>query len=223
MRCCILLVVVCIATVWTARPAHTKIIEETIELPVEVVDARRKPLRHTIKVVVFRDDARAKAPFLILNHGRNSDPAKRQAVRAAQFAANARYFVSKGFVVLFPVRIGFGATGGPDVESSGPCAARDYQHAYETGAKQSLAVIAHARTLPYVDAARGIVLGQSFGGTTAIALAAKQIPGVLAAVNFAGGGGGRPDTHPGEPCSIERMTALFASYGDPRRHRPAAR
>ena len=56
-------------------------------------------------------------------------------------------------------------------------------------------------------------MGQSFGGTTAIALAAKSIPGVLAAVNFAGGGGGRPDTHPEQPCGADRMTDLFASYG----------
>ena len=33
------------------------------------------------------------------------------------------------------------------------------------------------------------------------------------AVNFAGGGGGRPDTHPEQPCSADRMTELFASYG----------
>ena len=36
---------------------------------------------------------------------------------------------------------------------------------------------------------------------------------MLAGVNFAGGGGGRPDTHPEQPCSVERMTQLFASYG----------
>ena len=56
-------------------------------------------------------------------------------------------------------------------------------------------------------------MGQSFGGTPAITIAAKNIPGVLATINFAGGGGGRPDTHPEEPCGADRMSELFANYG----------
>lgn len=193
--------------------AQAKIIQEEIDIPVEVTDAAGHLVRQPIKVTVFRDDARARSPFLILNHGRNSDPAKRVAVRPAQFAANARYFASLGFAVFFPLRIGHGATGGPDVDASGPCRAKDYRRSYEVGAVQNQAVIARAKSLPYVDPERGIVLGQSYGGTLAITLAARRIEGVRAAVNFAGGGGGRPLTHPGEPCGVERMTALFASSG----------
>jgi len=196
-----------------ACPLDAKAVEETIEVSVEVADARGQILRQPIKVTIFRDDSRLRAPFLILNHGRSNDAAKRLSVRASQFAANARYFVSKGYAVFFPVRVGYGATGGPDIENSGPCAAKAYRRVYEAGARQSIAVIEHAKSLPYIDPTRGVVLGQSFGGTNAITLAAKNIPGVLAAVNFAGGGGGRPDTHPEQPCGIDRMTDLFASYG----------
>jgi dienelactone hydrolase len=64
-----------------------------------------------------------------------------------------------------------------------------------------------------VDARRGLAVGQSFGGTTAIALAAKAPPGIVATVNFAGGGGGNPVTQPERPCLPERLAALFASYG----------
>jgi CubicO group peptidase (beta-lactamase class C family)/dienelactone hydrolase len=193
--------------------AQAKIVQEEIEVPVEVADATGQLVRQPIKVTVFRDEARAKSPFLILNHGRSSDPTKRAAIRPAQFAANARYFASLGFAVFFPVRIGNGATGGPDLDASGPCRAKNYPRSYEVGAIQSEAVIARAKSLPYVDPARGIVLGQSYGGTLAITLAAKHIEGVLAAVNFAGGGGGRPQTHPGAPCGANRLTALFVDYG----------
>jgi CubicO group peptidase (beta-lactamase class C family)/dienelactone hydrolase len=204
------------ALLWTIGlccGAQAKIIQEEIAVPVEVADANGQLVRQPIKVTIFRDDARARSPFLILNHGRSSDPAKRAATRPAQFAANARYFASLGFAVFFPVRIGNGATAGPDLDASGPCRAKDYRRSYEVGVVQSEAVIARAKSLHYVDPAKGIVLGQSYGGTLAITLAAKRIEGVFAAVNFAGGGGGRPLTHPGEPCGIDRMTELFAAYG----------
>jgi CubicO group peptidase (beta-lactamase class C family) len=74
-------------------------------------------------------------------------------------------------------------------------------------------VITFAKTQSYVDPNRGLVVGQSFGGATAIALAAKNLPGVMAAINFAGGGGGNPDKHPQHPCRDDLMGALFASYG----------
>ena len=150
---------------------------------------------------------------MILNHGRSSDATKRQAVKAAQYGANARYLVGQGFTVLFLIRVGYGATGGPNIENSGPCDAKAYRPVYEAAAKQTMAAIEHAKSLPYVDPGRGLVMGQSFGGTTAITLAAKNVPGILAAVNFAGGGGGRPDTHPEQPCGSDRMAELFANYG----------
>jgi CubicO group peptidase (beta-lactamase class C family) len=197
----------------TACPLAAKLVETTIEVPVEVRDAQGQIVRQPIKVTIFRDDARPRAPFMILNHGRSAKAVQRAGVKPAQYAANARYFVSRGYAVFMPVRIGYGASGGADVENSGPCAAKAYRRVYEAGTTQSLSVIEFAKAQPYVDPARGIVVGQSFGGTITIALAARNVPGVLAGVNFAGGGGGRPDTHPEQPCSVERMTQLFASYG----------
>ena len=202
-----------VATTTLNTPTFAGLVEATIELPVEVSDVRGRTVRQPIKVVIYRDDQRAKSPFLILNHGRSSDATKRQAVRAAQYGANARYLVERGFTVFFLVRIGYGATGGPNVENSGPCDAKTYRPVYEAAASQTMTVIEHAKSLPYVDPNRGLVMGQSFGGTTAITLAAKNIPGVLTAVNFAGGGGGRPDTHPEQPCGADRMAELFATYG----------
>lgn len=191
---------------------EAKIVETTAEVPVEVTDARGHVVRQPIKVTIIRDDARPRAPFLLLNHGRAGKAPQRQTTSPATYMANARYFVTRGYAVFMPVRVGYGATGGPDVEYSGPCETKSYPRAYEAGTRQSLAVIDYAKAQPYVDPARGIVVGQSFGGTLAIALAARSIPGVLAAVNFAGGGGGRPDTHPEQPCRPDLMRDLFASY-----------
>lgn len=195
-------------------PARSAVLETTFDLPVTVKDARGATVRQPIKVTLYRDDGRAKSPFLLLNHGRSSEVVKRRAVAITSFAPIARYLVGQGFAVLVPVRIGYGATGGPDIENSGACEHKVYAPGYVASTDQSLAVIAHARSLPFIDAERGLVMGLSYGGTTAIALAARRAPGVLAAINFAGGGGGRPDTHPDDPCRPDLMRQLFASYGE---------
>lgn len=213
MRQRIIFAAMILSAILVACPANARLVEEVLAIPVEVLDAQGKSVRQPITVFVFRDDAKTRSPFLVLNHGRSSESEKRLGVSAAQFAANARYFVERGFAVFVPIRVGYGATGGPDVENSGPCRARRYAPVYAAGAAQTAEVIRHAKSLPYIDPSNGLVVGQSFGGTIAIAIAAKGIEGVKAAINFAGGGGGRPKSHPGEPCSVDRMTALFASYG----------
>ena len=50
------------------------------------------------------------------------------------------------------------------------------------------------------QAHRGLIEGQSVGGMTTVALAALNPPGVLGAVNFAGGSGGNPTASPGRSC-----------------------
>jgi dienelactone hydrolase len=194
--------------------ARAAIIEETVDLPVVVTTGRGDVVERRIMVTIVRDDTVARAPFLLLNHGRAVDSAGRASLTPAiTYHANARYLVGRGFAVFIPVRIGYGASGGPDIENGGACAAKQFPPVYEAAAEQGLAVIAFAKKQRYVDPARGVVVGQSFGGATAIALASKNVAGVLAAVNFAGGGGGDPDTRPENPCGGDRMARLFASYG----------
>ena len=202
-----------LAAMSACHSVNAKIIQELIELPVDVSDFRGQVVKHRIKLTIVRDDAKVSSPFLILNHGRGATREINAARNVASFRANARYFVSKGFTVFMPLRVGYGETGGPDVEFSGKCDARNFAPAYEAAVVQTIKVIEYAKSRPYIDSASGIVVGQSFGGATAIAIAAKSIAGVRAAINFAGGGGGRPQTDPEQPCSVERMTALFASYG----------
>ena len=49
---------------------------------------------------------------------------------------------------------------------------------FEAGAAQVLAVIRYAKAQPFVDPARGVLVGQSVGGAITLALAAKNIEGV---------------------------------------------
>ena len=197
-----------------AGTGHAKIVEDIVDLPVKVTKADGQVVSHSIKLTIFRDDStRARSPFLILNHGRAVLEADRIKLGRARYSDNARYFVSRGFAVFIPTRVGYGITAGPDLEDSGPCRTKNYPPVYEAAAQQSIAVIEYAKTLPYIDPGKGLVVGQSLGGATAIALASKNIPGVMAAVNFAGGGGGNPETQPERPCRDDLLKQLFASYG----------
>ena len=54
--------------------ASARVIEEIVEVPVRVAGIDGTPVSHTIKVTIFRDDARTRSPFLILNHGRQPSP-----------------------------------------------------------------------------------------------------------------------------------------------------
>jgi len=74
-------------------------------------------------------------------------------------------------------------------------------------------VMARLRERDDVAKDRAVVMGQSYGGTTAITLAALSPEGVVAAINFAGGGGGNPKTQPGRPCAPQRLQRMFADYG----------
>lgn len=100
------------------------LVEEVTKLPVSVRDRSGTEHRHEITLTVFRDDARATAPFLILNHGRPGSAAAMVRFGRARYAANSAYFVKRGFAVFVPTRIGYGVTGGADVEESGVCGRR---------------------------------------------------------------------------------------------------
>jgi dienelactone hydrolase len=197
-----------------AHTACARLVEEVVDVPVTVRNSYGAEFSRPIKLTVWRDDTRKASAFLVLNHGRPAQPGDMAKMGRQRYTDNSTYFVSRGFAVFVPTRMGYGPTGGEDVEFSGSdCGARNFPPAYEAAAEQSLRVIDYARAQSYVDPARGLVVGQSFGGATAIALAAKNPQGVVAAVNFAGGGGGNPTGRPERPCSEERLRAMFAGYG----------
>lgn len=189
------------------------VMEEVIDVPVRVKTIFGQEANQTIKVTLFRDDQREKAPYLVLNHGRPANEADFFKMKRQRFAENSAYFVAQGFVVLVPTRVGYGESGGLDVEYSGHCNSRNFAPAYAAAAEQTIAVLKAATSLPYVDLSHGIVVGQSFGGMTSITLATQDVPGLVAAVNFAGGGGGNPSERPENPCSAHRLSTLYSDYG----------
>jgi len=205
------------ALLLAARGAGAAIVEELVHVPVMVRHEILGEVRHELPVTVFRDDARPRAPFVVLGHGRATSATANAALGQARYTANSRYLVSLGFAVFVPTRIGYGIAGGQDLEYSGECAAKRYAPGYDAAAQQTRAVVAYARGRPDIDPGRGLVMGQSYGGATAIAVAADPPEGVRAAVNFAGGGGG---------AAIDPSRPALLAHGDGAalrglwRHRP---
>lgn len=187
--------------------------EDVHHVPVRIDDQDGRTHEVTMVVTVFRDASRERSPFVLLSHGRSGDRAVRERMGRVRYSRQAAWFVDKGFAVVVPTRAGYGATGGPDIERAGPCGATDYPARFSAGARQLSAALAWTRSQPWAVPDRGLLVGQSFGGSSSLALAALSPPGIVGAVNIAGGGGGDPARHPEAPCSADALARTMAGYG----------
>jgi dienelactone hydrolase len=196
--------------------SFARIIEEIIEVPVSVSNnnfINNSKFEQKIKVTIWRDDAVKKAPYLLFSHGRAGTDQERANFGRSSEKRNSEYFISKGFVVILPTRIGYGVSGGPDAEYSGPCGNKNYLEAIKVAVDQSKQVLNEVLDLSYIDRSKGIAVGQSVGGFTTIGLSAENIPGLKGAINFAGGNGGEPIKSPERPCGDHVIKDTFAKYG----------
>ena len=169
---------------------------------------------HTGNLVIthFRPDGPGPFPVVVFNHGRapviRSDPVR------WRMPVLARYWTRRGFAVVVPTRIGYGEAGQTiDPEASGACATANFRPVLDNMTAQIARTVEFARTLPWVDRDRVVLTGVSYGGFATIAATARDIPGVVAAVNFVGGLGGNPQVRPGAPCQAHRVAALAAEFG----------
>jgi len=196
--------------------SFARIIEEIIEVPVSVSNSNftnNPKFEQKITVTIWRDDAIKKAPYLLFSHGRAGTDQERGKFGRSSEKRNSEYFVSKGFTVILPTRIGYGVSGGPDADYSGACGNKNYLEARKVAIDQSKQVLNHVFDFSYIDRTKGIVVGQSVGGFTTIGLSAENISGLKGAINFAGGDGGDPIKSAEKPCGDYLIKDTFANYG----------
>jgi len=196
--------------------SFARIIEEIIEVPVSVSNSNftnNPKFEQKITVTIWRDDAIKKAPYLLFSHGRAGTDQERGKFGRSSEKRNSEYFVSKGFAVILPTRIGYGVSGGPDADYSGACGNKNYLEARKVAIDQSKQVLNHVFDFSYIDKTKGIVVGQSVGGFTTIGLSAENISGLKGAINFAGGDGGDPIKSAEKPCGDYLIKDTFAKYG----------
>ena len=133
-----------------------------------------------LEVTLFRPAGDGPFPLVVINHGKASGNPRFQ--ERARYPLAAREFVRRGYAVVVPMRQGFAKSegsyigGGCNVASNGRVQAEDVEATIKTLA-----------TRADIDARRVVVVGQSHGGLTALALGALNLPNVVGLVNFAGG------------------------------------
>ena len=189
------------------------LIEEVLAVPVHSRTSTGVPFEQPMTVASVHAQSPRRLPFLILLHGRAPDAAARARLSVKSYPSNTRYFAEQGFAVFIPVRVGYGATAGPDAEFTGNCDFKRFAEGVAPALVEIGQLMEYAAQLPYVDASRGVIIGESFGGLIAIAAAAAKLPGLQAVVNIAGGDGGDAVQHPDHPCRPDQLRDVFASYG----------
>jgi dienelactone hydrolase len=170
---------------------------------------------------LFKPEGRPPFPVVVFSHGRAADAIDRAKLVRPVPTSQVRYWLSKGFAVVAPIRPGYGKTGGADAENSGTsfdasgqCRSRPvFSTTADAGKKAVRATLEWLPSQAWADSHKVILVGQSVGGLVTVASGAEHFEGVLGYINFAGGSGGNPARSPGRSCGPEQLTALYAEAG----------
>jgi dienelactone hydrolase len=155
-----------------------------------------------LETTLFRPAGDGPFRLVVVNHGKAAGEPRRQP--RARYLALAHELVQRGYAVMVPMRRGFARSGGDyaahrcDARAHGMAQADDVRAALEFYGRRA-----------DIDASRVVVIGQSAGGLTALALGAQRVPAVAGLVNFAGGlrEDGCADWQRG-------LAEAFAAYGE---------
>jgi dienelactone hydrolase len=159
---------------------------------------------------IFRPEGEAPRPLILIAHGRARLATDHARQRPNWADVQARWFAAQGFVVIVPMRRGYGLSDGPTQEGSGPCESPNYLNAAQTTANDVQGVLGYMSAQPYVDGTKVVVVGQSVGGWGTLAVASRNPNGVLGVINFAGGHG---NTSAGTVCTADRLVEGAATLG----------
>jgi dienelactone hydrolase len=196
---------------------------------------------YTIAATILRPEGAGPYGAVVLNHGVAGSRRERARESSDLLIDAAKVFARRGYVVVMPLRRGFGATGGDMAEDPGTCSNPDYHRGENAASQDVMAAYDYARSLPYVDANRMILAGQSAGGMVALFAAGTRQPqglqavlswgagpgggppiktrgtrqpqGLQAVLSFAAGRGGDPEINPGVPCAVEPIAKVMDTVG----------
>jgi dienelactone hydrolase len=190
-----------------AAYAQFGVVTEDVRIPVAAGS-------YSIAARIVRPAGEGRFGAVVLNHGVAGSRAERMRESPDQLLDAASVFARHGYVVVLPLRRGFGVTGGDYAEDPGPCSNPDFRKAESAASEDVMAAYDYARRLSYVDGSRMILAGQSAGAMVSLFTAAMRAPqGLVAVLGFAAGRGGNPEYRPGVPCAIEPVAKLLDSLG----------
>jgi dienelactone hydrolase len=160
--------------------------------------------------LVTRPAVEGRRPLAVINHGSPRSSADVVATTPSWANSIANEFARRGSVVAVVTRRGYGHSEGHYAEGYGTCERADYTHAGLASAADIRQIIGYFRAQPYVDANHVLVVGVSAGGFASIATASLTLPGVIGALNFAGG---RGSPAADRVCSPDALVEAYRTYG----------
>ena len=196
-----------------------------------VIDVRRSQVREELWAIpspvpmlayVIRPEADGPFPLLVMNHGVSLDPTERSYFPVIEFRAAALWFARQGFVVVAPVRPGYGVTAievperalfGVFFSGVGKCSDAEFRNAGLAVASVDRWVIDYMSTQAFIKRDEIVVVGQSGGGWGAVALASQNPASVRAIIGFAAGRGGHFNGRPNNNCAPDNLVETAAEFG----------
>ncbi len=153
--------------------------------------------RYEIAATILRPEGAGPYGAVVLNHGVSASARERAEESSELLIGAASVFARRGYVVVMPLRRGFGRTGGEMAENPGSCADPDYRKAEQAASDDVMAAYDYAA-----------------GGMVSLYTAGTRSPqGLVAVLSFAGGRGGDPAWSPGVPCAVERVAKMLDELG----------
>ena len=132
----------------------------------------------TLEVTLYTPPGNGPFPLAVLNHcATNAGPGNRGT--RYRYTFNAYYFLSRGYAVALPMARGFTGSDGELVHDGCSLDAVGRENARDVRA-----VIAALGRQPGIDPGRVVVVGQSFGGWTTMALGTMDVPGLRSLIGF---------------------------------------
>jgi dienelactone hydrolase len=203
MRWAALLLLV-VASITPRSAAAAEYHREELRIPMEAAGPRG------LEAMLLRPSGTRRYPLALISHGTPREGHARAPMSPYGSYRQALEFARRGFAALVFMRRGYGDSGGQYAESSGPCERRDYMRAARESASDLRAAIEAMRSRTDVSTDGMIAVGVSAGGFASLALTADPPPGLVAAINFAGGRGSRANN---EVCDEDALVRAFATLG----------
>jgi dienelactone hydrolase len=137
-------------------------------------------------LIVKRADAEGRLPIALIVHGKPADLGNMEREHTDSVVRQARDLAARGWLAVAAMHRGFGQSDGPYPPGM-TCDPRALVQRLNSDADELAAVLSRVTQRPDADATRIIVIGVSAGGADAVALAARNPPGLLAVVSVSGG------------------------------------
>ena len=187
---------------------------QDLDQPIQFPIADAKGRAWMMRGHICRPEGVSNPRLVVINHGSPPRSSDRPGIPLIGCGTEAtQWFLHRHYAVVFVLRLGYGATGGPWAEGYGDCEGADYYRAGLETAHEIDAIVDYAVTLPDVDPNNVIVVGQSAGGWGTIAYDSIAHPHVAAFIYMAGGRGGHYHDKPNNNCHPEKLVEAVAQFG----------